>query len=263
MKPLSFTMIFLLLMLIFADCSKESSKTGVLKFKTSNPLVSGQKATNQSAIYGMGADNPPLTGQTTACRTVSLRLTVGDVWISKGEVKVGQPDNLEWVRVTKSTNTQAKLFEDISFDEVELPEGTYKSIKITFKNIFYRYCTLVSNPLVTYEFLETMGSYSATCDPNDQSWAKTNYFGPEGNHYLGADGKFAMAAQGEKVAPVVVESGKVAVVTWRMGAGATVPCTTYIIDANNNRQWDCGTDSMDFECPPEVKYMWDFIFAYQ
>lgn len=263
MKPSYLFCLFLALMLALGGCSKESNKNGVLRFKTSNPLVAGQNAFSQAVITGLGVDNPPLTGHTTATRTLSMRLTVGDVWIAKGEVKVGQPDNLEWIRITKSTNTQAKLFEDIAFEDVEIPEGTYNSIKITFKNIFYRYCVLVANPTVSYEFLETMGSYLAACDPNDQSWARTNYFGPEGNHYLGSDGKFAMAAQGEKVAPVVVKGGKIAVVTWRMGAGATVPCTTYIIDNNDNRQWDCGTDVMDFECPPEVKYMWDFVFEYK
>lgn len=263
MKPLRFSIIFIALLLIFSDCSKENNKTGVLRFRGANPLASGQNSIAQTVITGMGVDNPLLTGHTTACRTISLRLTVGDVWISKGEVKAGGSDNLEWVRITKSTNTQAKLFEDISFEDVEVPEGTYKSIKIIFKNIFYRYCTLVANSSVSYEFLETMGSYSAGCDPNDQTWAKTNYFGPDGNHIIGTSGKFELVAPGEKVAPVVVVEGKVAVVTWRMGAGATVPCTTYIIDVNDNRQWDCGTDSMDFECPPEVQYMWDFVFSYQ
>lgn len=47
--------------------------------------------------------------------------------------------------------------------------------------------------------------------------------------------------------------------TWRMGAGATDICTTIIVDNNKNRRWDCGVDEMNFECPPSVKYMWDFI----
>ena len=76
MKPSYFFCLFMALMLVLGGCSKESNKNGVLRFRTSNPLVAGQNAFPQAVISGLGVDNPPLTGHITATRTVSLRLTV-------------------------------------------------------------------------------------------------------------------------------------------------------------------------------------------
>ncbi len=187
----------------------------------------------------------------------------GDVWVSTGEVKAGQANDMEWIRLTNVTNTDQKLFEDYSFSKIELPAGTYKSIKLTFRNVFYRYAQLVSNPEISYELLETMGSWTSPCDENDTTWARTNYFGFDGNHILNDNGTFELVSEGEKLGGFTIEAGKTAIVSWRLGAGATQPCITYLIDENNNLEWDCGVDRMEFECPPEVEYMWDFVVEYK
>jgi hypothetical protein len=262
-RPMLNTVLCLLIML--TACTKEkdennNDKTGILRFKTLNPLEN-----SKSLLYPKSGaiTNPPLTGSTTVTETTSFKLCVGDVWVSKEEVKAGQPDNLLWERLTSVTNKEHKLFEDYTFSDVEIPAGNYKSIKITFRNVFYRYARLVSDPNVAYELLETMGSWSSPCDENDTTWARTNYFGPDGNHSLGNNGLFELVSAGEKLGGFNIEEGQVASVSWRLGAGATEPCITYLIDENGNLLWDCGIDRMDFECPPEVEYMWDFIVEYQ
>ena len=242
------------------DSDDKDETKGVLKFKTSNPItISNKSASPMKSTL----TNPSLTGDTTITYTTSLKLCVGDVWVSQGEVKAGEADNLEWINLTGTTNKEAKLFEDYSFAEIEIPAGTYKSIKITFRNVFYRYAQLASNPSVAYQLLETMGSWTDSCDENDTTWAKTNYFGPDGNHILNNDAIFELVSDGEKIGGFNIESGKIAVVTWRFGAGATTPCTTFLIDENSNLEWDCGTDRMEFDCPPEVEYMWDFVVEYE
>jgi hypothetical protein len=175
----------------------------------------------------------------------------------------GQPDNNDWIRLTSFTNTDHKLFEDYSFSKAEVPAGTYKSIKLTFRNIFYRYAQLVSDPAISYELLETMGSWTEPCNENDTTWAKTNYFGFDGNHILNDIGIFELVSEGEKLGGFTIEAGKTAVVSWRLGAGVTEPCISYLIDENANLEWDCGIDRMDFECPPEAIYMWDFVVEYK
>jgi hypothetical protein len=247
-------------------CNKDGDKTGFLEFRTLNPMASEQKSS--MSILSTTA-NPPLVGDTTSTITTSLNLCIGDVWVSQGEVMAGIPDNLEWIRLTGTTNKESKLFEDYTFTAVEIPEGKYKSIKITFRNIFYRYAQLISNPSITYDLLETMGEWITTtpCDENDTTWAKTNYFSANGNHHLTVlnltDTLFTLVTNGEKLDGFTIEAGKTAVVSWRLGAGATEPCTTFLIDNNKNLEWDCGIDQMDFDCPPEVEYMWDFIVEYQ
>lgn len=264
MKALNFFSLFACSLILFAGCNKDdepAKKTGFLQFQTLNPMASVQKlATPIKSL----TDNPPLTGPTTTTITTSFKLTIGDVWVSQGKVAAGASDNLEWVRLTSFTNTEPKLFEDYSFSAQEIPEGTYQSIKITFRNVFYRYNYLVSDPSVRYELLETMGSWTDLCDENDTTWARTNYFGPDGNHILNND-VFELVSEGEKIGGFSIEAGRTAVVSWRLGAGYTGICYTYLIDENANLTWDCGIDRMDFECIPasEYMYMWDFLIEYQ
>jgi len=266
MKIMRILIIIILSTVLFVSCTKEtvtdpvSDTKGVLEFKCINPMVSLLKNLNSNAKISA---NPPLVGDTTVTINTSLILTIGDVWVSQGEVRDGGTDNLEWIRLTDVTNTTLKLFEDYSFPAKELPAGDYKSIKVTFKNIWYRQVKLVSDPTVVYELLETMGSSSDPCDPNDTTWIKPNYFAPGGNFSLGEDGKFHLASAGEKVDGFTIKEGKKANVFWRLGAGATEPCINYLIDKNSNRQWDCGIDEVKIECPPSVIYMWDFVVEYE
>jgi len=81
--------------------------------------------------------------------------------------------------------------------------------------------------------------------------------------FLQSSSLFELASSGEKIGGFNIEADKTAIVTWRLGAGVNTPCTTYLIDENNNLEWDCGTDRMEFECPPEVEYMWDFVVEYK
>lgn len=251
------------------DSDKLSNKKGVLEFKFVNPLVSNTSAPVKT--YDMDAPyriksvavNPPLVGDTTETYMTTMMVAIGDLWVSKGVVKVGEADNLEWIRLTVETNTVIKPFEDYYFPPVEIPVGDYKSIKMTLRNIWYRQVRLKSNPEVVYNLLGTMGSSTDACDVNDTSWAKTNYFGPGGNHVLNDENKFQMASEGEKVAGFKVEQGKKAIVSLVLGAGATESCTNYLIDINENRVFDCGIDDIKIECPPSVVYMFGFEVEYE
>ncbi len=260
-----FSLLFIALILI-AGCTEESSteveeKDGLLEFKTLNPMASMQKST---PFIKSTTSNPPLTGPITKTITTSFNLAIGDVWVSQEEVIAGTTDDLEWIRLTSSTNTELKLFEDYSFLAVEIPAGTYRSIKITFRNIFYRYCYLVSDPSIKYNLLESMRGWTDACDANDTTWAKTNYFSQDGNHSLNDNNVFELVSEGEKLGGFSIEAGKTAVVSWRLGADYTGTCYTYLIDENSNLKWDCGVDRMDFECVPDEEdiYMWDFVVKY-
>jgi len=250
---------------LFSSCQKEDDmddeKTiGFIEFRTSNPMTSSKKSTS---LLKSILTNPSLIGDTTIAHSTSFKLCIGDVWVSQGVVKAGEADNIEWIRLTSTTNTETKLFEHYSFSAIEIPAGLYKSVKITFRNVFYRYVQLVSDPSVKYELLETMGSWTTPCDETYTTWATTNYFGPDGNHKLNDDDLLELVSSGEKIGGFSIDTDKTAIVTWRLYAGATTPCITYLIDENSNLEWDCGIDRMEFDCPPEVEYMWDFVVEYE
>jgi hypothetical protein len=248
---------------LFVSCDKDddTNKTmGVLKFETLNPLANSEKInSNLKTVF----DNPALTGDTTETLMTSIKMCIGDVWVSQDIVKAGNSDDLDWVRLTNETNQLKKLFEEYSFPAKEIPAGNYKSIKITFKNVFYRHVVLASDNSVVYELLETMGSWTDECDENDESWAKTNYFSVDGNHYLNENGVFELVSEGEKIGGFTLEADKTASLKWRLGAGATETCTNYLIDVNGNRVWDCGVDYIEDVCPPDMEYMWDFVVEYE
>ncbi|MBN2484341.1 MAG: hypothetical protein JXB34_00060 [Bacteroidales bacterium] len=182
--------------------------------------TTGTKSTTSTEI---GTENPPLTGDTTITINTSMRVCIGDVWVSQDEVKAGNPDNLEWIRLTNETNRELKLIEDYTFDPKTLPVGTYTSIKMSLRNIFYRYVELDKDNSVKYELPETMGSWFDACNENDTSWVKPDYFSTDGNHKLNDNGVFEVSAAGEKIAGFTVDEGKTVIVTWRFGAGATEP----------------------------------------
>ncbi len=242
--------------LAIASCNTDDSPvTGTFEFRTSNPLAGSGKTE-------WILQNPSLEGDTTITENTSLKVAIGDIWVSQGEVKEGQADNLEWIRLTSVTNTELKLVEDYVFTPVDLPAGTYKSIKMTLRNIFYRHVRSVANPDVVYELLETMGSTFAPCDENDTTWAKTNYFSTDGNHVLN-NGVFQLVSAGERIGGFEIEADRKAIVTWRFGAGATEPCMNKLIDLNGNLQWDCGTDDLMIICPPGMDQMADFVITYE
>lgn len=262
-----FLQIFIIasILAICCTCSKDGGGVGTIQFRMVNPVVPKsqsnlQKALSNPQINSLQAPyvNPDLTGDVTQTTMITLKFCVGDVWVSTGEVKVGGTDNLTWVRLTSVTNQDLKYFEEYTFPPVEIPAGTYRSIKITFKNRCYRVVTLNSNPTVKYELLETMGSSFAPCNENDESWVAPNYFTEQGNHKL-VGGVFQVDNGGEKLRGFTVESGKTVTLSWRLGAGSTESCTNALLDLNKNRRWDCGTDDITITCPPSVEYMWDFV----
>jgi hypothetical protein len=262
--------LFMVIVILMGSCKKDDDtddstdvkKTGILKFKTLNPMTSGQKS---SMLLKSIASNPSLIGDTTITNTISLKLCIGDVWVSQGVVQAGEADDLDWIRLTSFTNTENKFFENYSFSAIEIPAGTYKSVKITFRNVFYRFAQLVSDTSIKYELLETMGSWTSPCDENDTTWANTNYFGPDGNHNLNDSNIFELVSEGEKLGGFSIEADKTATVSWRLGAGYTGICYTYLIDENHSLEWDCGIDNMEFECVPEEEgmCMWDFVVEYE
>lgn len=265
---------FLCAGLFFTSCDKDENTPdtdakGKIELKCINPGLevlddfynSPRSTTSPTKV---AYENPPLTGEVTETIMISMKMVIGDVWISQDEIKEGEPDNLNWVKLTPTTNTEYKDFEDFSFPEVEIPAGEYKSYKYQFKNRWYRVCLSTDDRDVRYELLETMGSSDDYCDENDESWAPLSYGTPNGSFRINKkSGKFELASEGEKVGSFKIEEGKKANLFWRLGAGEIGFCINNLIDNNGNRKWDCGIDDVDIECPENIKYMWDFKVEYE
>ena len=108
-----------------------------------------------------------------------------------------------------------------------------------------------------------MGGWTDPCNVADTSWAATNYFSTDGNHILNDKGRFGKWPARVKNFKPDYHGKQKATISMRLGAGASAHCINYLIDENNNRQWDCGVDRLEEECPSDMKYMWDFLVEYE
>jgi hypothetical protein len=258
MKTNAILGVLLCTFLLLIGCGKDKDddkNTGFIKFKMVNPTSSSKK---ESINFKHTSSNPALVGDTTLTILTNIKACIGDIWVSQGEVIDGQADNLQWVRLTSVTNTQLQNFETYSFAQKEIPIGTYKSIKITLKNIFYWVSVLDTDSTVKYEILQTMGSALDPCDENDDSWARTNYFSTDGNHILNDNGVFELVSSGEKVGGFKIEAGKIATVSWRWLMRG---CILKLLDLNQNLIFDCGIDDTEMVCTGQ--YMFDFVVDYE
>ena len=197
--------------------------------------------------------------------TTDLLLTVREVWVSTGTITPGSPDNLTWIKIGE--NTQQKSFSDYTFTADNIAAGTYKSIKIIFKNVFYRTAVYQSDHNSSVSMRETMNSYLAPCT-DDNALAPVNYFCSSGCYYL-INNQFTLQNPNENIPGFEIRKGKTTRLYWKMGDERPYDPYSFIfdwIDENNNGVWDCGVDRMDnFLClvSPPIESMWKIIPVYE
>ncbi len=240
--------------LMLVSCEKENDKTGKLIFKGVK-TVPNQETLKSSRMS--------IKASPTVMVTDNMKATIMELWVSQGVVEVGKPDDLKWFKIGE--NNTMKFIDEYQFTVDDLPVGVYRSIKMTLKNIWYRYAYPLSDPTQKIEMKQTMGSDSDPCDDEDKV-VPTNYFSYGGNHNL-VGGVFKVVSEGEKVGGFEIKEGKITTVYMKLnGAGGDgiAPCTFDWLDVNSNGVWDCGVDQLEnFDCPPEVQTMFDFIIEYE
>jgi hypothetical protein len=245
-------------LIIFNSCDSSIEK-GSVQISIKNPVLENYSAFVKKS--GFKISNPPLAGDTTITLIESLKICIGDIWISKDEISPGTIDNLNWVKLTTHTNFDLKLFEEYQFDPVMIESGTYKSIKISSKNLFYRHCVVQNNPSVVYDIPETQSNDLSPCIISDSTWAQPIYISLTGNYTL-LSGTFQLISAAQKINGFKVNPGEVTGFYWSFGDESTIPCTMKIFDKNSNRIWECGTDKKSIECSENIFEIFKFEFTY-
>lgn len=245
-------------MFFLISCDSSFEK-GTLQINIQNSLK--ENSMNSVLKQKIQTSNPALVGDTTLTDIVSLKVCIGDIWISKDEVVAGTIDNLNWVKLTNHTNYEWKYFENYQFEPVLIEAGTYKSIKITSKNLFFRQCLLQNNSSIAYEISDTQSSDLSPCNLTDTTWAQPIFISLNGNFTLNS-GVFQLVSRNQKINQFNVNPGQITGLKWSFGDESTLPCTLKIIDKNSNNIWDCGTDSKKIECSDNAFEMFNFEFTY-
>lgn len=247
----------------FFSCSDDTTtsepQTGSLVVDAVNTLASQDLLISEGGFK----EQTNRSVNTYTMHTLTFKLTVTEVYVSQGTVTNHGTDDLVWHKIGE--NSQSKFFEDYTFTANDLPVGYYNSIKITFKNVFYRYAAYQSDPSQTLEMRETMQPYKAPCD--DEDALVTNYFTETGNYEL--DGNtFSTLNEGETLTGFEILPGEVTHIYWKFGDERPwdpLMCTFEWVDENSNGVWDCGIDVMaNFQCnyDPPLETMWIFVPVY-
>ncbi len=94
----------------------------------------------------------------------------------------------------------------------------------------------------------------------NRGFLHADYFSSRGNHSL-VGGVFHLDSRGERIRGFKIKEGEKTYVFWGLGnSGMSITdCWTIWTDANNNNQWDCGTDLLSrFECKQQLSQMFYF-----
>lgn len=200
--------------------------------------------------------------------TLDLIVNVRDIWVSQDTLVHGGADNQKWYRIYEGNELQS--WAGLKGPEVQLPAGTYRSIKIVFNNVFYRKACFADDTTKVWLMKETMGSWTDACD-DTLAIAPTDYIDRKGLCYMNTQGKLILTQPNEKFGSFEIRHGKMTNLYWKLGDERNIsPCLFWFdwFDENGNGVWDCGTDRMDnFDqspsIQPPVESMFTFIAEYE
>lgn len=204
----------------------------------------------------------------TRMHTLDLMVNVRDIWVSPDSLVDGGNDNQKWYRIYEGNTMQS--WAGLKGPEVQLPAGTYHSIKIVFNNVFYRKACFASDTTKIWLMKETMGSWTDACD-DTLAIAPTNYMDKKGLFYMNDKGKLILSQPKERFGSFDIKNGRMTNLYWKLGDERNI--SPYLFwfdwfDENGNGLWDCGTDRMDNfdqskEIQPPVESMFTFIAEYE
>jgi hypothetical protein len=235
-KTISCFYLFLAVFIMISGCKKKDD--GV-----DNTPSTGNLQVHFSWYTAKGGDK----ADTNSCDIVDIKNTLLSIAVSTQDITVGKADDLAWTTVY--TASSPEYFTDRTAPVVNLPTGTYKSIKIVQKNTVIWQCTFNSG---TYEF----ESYNNTnYGPDDEIPA--NYFYNGGSYYLDTIGHFQYG-NAESVGSFQIESNKTTSLNWRMNL-----IHLDWIDVDSNGVWTSGVDKLDnWQTASGITTMFDFIVNY-
>lgn len=224
-------------LILFNACKKDDDDNN----DNTNPTGNLQM---QFSWYPSKGDNK---GDTNTCDLIDIKSTLLSMAVSTEAIDTGQTDDLVWTTIyTASTSL---YFTERTAPVVNLPVGSYKSIKIIQKNTIIWKCIHDST---TYEFTDFNNT---AYGPDDI--IPTNYFYNGGSYYTDSLGYFHYGNL-ESVGSFDITENNTTNLNWRMNI-----IHLDWIDVNSNGLWDTGTDKLDnWQLPPGVTTMFDFIVTY-
>ena len=181
------------------------------------------------------------------------QFNIYEMYISKTQINSGNYDDLEWHLI--SDDLGLIHMEDVDFMAEDIPSGTYKSLKIVFRNQFVRNARLQRDTTKTFAFESSLseGDFPDTT-------LLINYFSQGGSFYTN-NGYFVSMSEGENMPTFNINADVTTTIYWK-GGGEDTKWTDISFewhDFNMDSVWTPGIDLLNnFEEPDGIP-MWTFM----
>jgi hypothetical protein len=185
-----------------------------------------------------------------------MEFDIKEIWISEGIVSANTIFTGDWYLLGESEGL--KSMSEYEFIAEDIPEGTYASLMIVFRNNVLRHAVFVSD---TSLMVDMAGSLNEG-DTSDMSLL-IQYFSPDGSFYADSLGYARLMAAGESFASFELNAGHTSTIYWKGGGPESVwtDFTFQWHDYDGDGAWTPTVDLVNNFDGPEDVPMWSFLIV--
>ena len=249
MKALRFVLVVAIVLTLFSCDLFNTGTTGSLLFKgvTTIPDAALSKTISVPSVR-LGSS------VTHHMYNMDMKFNVHEIYISQDSISEDVSDTYTWIKVGESDGL--KYMRDYEMFAEDVPEGTYPSLMIVFRNEILRYAVYVAD---TNTVVEMAGSLSEE-GAGDTSLL-VNYFSPQGSFRNGDNG-LELMSEGETFSPFSIVADQTTTIYWKGGAADVeyklTDFTFDWVDVDGDSAWTPGADSTRNFGGPADTPMWSF-----
>jgi hypothetical protein len=236
--------------LLFYSCNLFNNQNGatlIFKGVEKFPTVAAKAALTQY---------PESTADTYLMYSRDMEFDIKEIWITDAVIGNDLSVAPTWYLLGESEGL--KSMSEYEFIAEDIPEGTYASLKIIFRNNALRHAVYVSDTLTVVEMAGSLNE----ADTSDTS-SIINYFSPNGSFAEDSSGQIYPMAEGESFQPFTLRAGYTTTIYWKGGGPESVwtDFTFQWHDNDNDSAWTPTVDYVNnFEGPEDVP-MWSFLIV--
>ncbi|MDD3716191.1 MAG: hypothetical protein PHT46_03700 [Candidatus Marinimicrobia bacterium] len=241
--------IFVLAIFLLFSCDLfNSGDTGMLVFKgvQNLPPQITAKRSELSTVLIPGENTHTMYSR-------DMKFNVYEIYISEELVDTGLSDLFQWYKIGE--NNGLKSVHEYEMQADDLPPGTYKSLKIIFRNEVLRYAVYINDTANVVLMPSSLGE----SDSGDSSFV-INYFSAKGS-FMHSDAGFELMSSGENIQGFRINAGRTTTLYWMGGSpDATWSDFTFTWhDMDEDSLWSPGVDFVNNFEGPEGVPMWTFM----
>ncbi len=187
---------------------------------------------------------------------MDIKFNAHEIYVSKDQIQEDVIDSFTWVRIGE--NDELKYMSEYEFLADDVPEGTYLTLKIIFRNEIMRYAVYAADTNTVVEMAGSLGEGAA----GDTSLIM-NYFSSQGSFNVDSSGVLHLMSPGETFSPFSIVANRTTTIYWKGGAAdVEYKLSDFTFDWYDNdgdSAWTPGIDAaVNYDGPADTP-MWSFV----